>query len=301
METISSAIVENICSRGVKTILCSEELRDSNIIKKMQDDKRIHIISYQDARTVGYVGTGIAADGGKPVVIVCNEGDARSLAPAQTEAFYRQLPVMFLIIRRSVALNNTSPLNDISNYNYYITKTDSPIEVQRIMDSAFCQLLQQGKPVIQIFCELGDEDKALQNFQLQKRIDTVVDACGDNYYYVVSYDFFKSFKSKALNVYTMKNTESSIGYLSYYLGTLLSESGNGIAVITEDEFLLDINTLGSRHYPDNTCVIVMCKSKQDMCYRCADAFGMNIVVADIEQLVLQKRIFHRTVILLNGE
>lgn len=301
METISSVIAESICHRGIKTILCNETLRDSAFIRKLQNEKGLCILVYQDARTVGYVGTGIAADSREPVVILCNEGDARSLAPAQTEAFYRQLPVMFLIVRKSVALNNASPMKDISNYNYYITRSDDSIEVQKTMDDAFNQLLQQDKPVVQVFCELENGDSVPQNCRFQEWIDKLVETYGDNFHYVVSNEVFKAFKAKAINVYTMKNTESFVGYVSYYLGTLLPDSGNGIAFITEEEFLLDINTLGSRHYPDNTCIIVMCKSKQDRCYRCAKAFGMNVVVAGVEQFLPHERTFHRTVVLLKGE
>ena len=57
----------------------------------------IETISVTDERSAGFVGLGIAQQTGKPVVLVCTSGTAaQNFAPAVTEAFYQQVPLIVL-------------------------------------------------------------------------------------------------------------------------------------------------------------------------------------------------------------
>ena len=57
----------------------------------------IETISVTDERSAGFVGLGIAQQTGKPVVLVCTSGTAaQNFAPAVTEAFYQQVPLIIL-------------------------------------------------------------------------------------------------------------------------------------------------------------------------------------------------------------
>ena len=61
----------------------------------------IETISVTDERSAGFVGLGLAQQSGKPVVLVCTSGTAaQNFAPAVTEAFYQQVPLIILTADR---------------------------------------------------------------------------------------------------------------------------------------------------------------------------------------------------------
>ena len=61
----------------------------------------IETISVTDERSAGFVGLGLAQQSGKPVVLVCTSGTAaQNFAPAVTEAFYQQVPLIVLTADR---------------------------------------------------------------------------------------------------------------------------------------------------------------------------------------------------------
>ena len=61
----------------------------------------IETISVTDERSAGFVGLGLAQQSGKPVVLVCTSGTAAlNFAPAVTEAYYQQVPLIILTADR---------------------------------------------------------------------------------------------------------------------------------------------------------------------------------------------------------
>jgi 2-succinyl-5-enolpyruvyl-6-hydroxy-3-cyclohexene-1-carboxylate synthase len=61
----------------------------------------IETISVTDERSAGFVGLGMAQQSGKPVVLVCTSGTAAlNFAPAVTEAFYQNVPLIVLTADR---------------------------------------------------------------------------------------------------------------------------------------------------------------------------------------------------------
>ena len=58
-------------------------------------DSWFEVCTALDERSAGYIACGIAAETGEPVVLSCSGPNvSRSICPALTEAFYRQLPVL---------------------------------------------------------------------------------------------------------------------------------------------------------------------------------------------------------------
>jgi 2-succinyl-5-enolpyruvyl-6-hydroxy-3-cyclohexene-1-carboxylate synthase len=63
--------------------------------------KKINTISVTDERSAGFIGLGIAQQSGSPVVLVCTSGTAgQNFAPAVTEAFYQNVPLIILTADR---------------------------------------------------------------------------------------------------------------------------------------------------------------------------------------------------------
>ena len=61
----------------------------------------IETISINDERSAGFVGLGLAQQSGKPVVLACTSGTAAlNFAPAVTEAFYQNVPLIVLTADR---------------------------------------------------------------------------------------------------------------------------------------------------------------------------------------------------------
>ena len=61
----------------------------------------IETISVTDERAAGFIGLGLAQQSGRPVVLVCTSGTAaQNFAPAVTEAFYQQVPLIVLTADR---------------------------------------------------------------------------------------------------------------------------------------------------------------------------------------------------------
>jgi len=62
---------------------------------------KVKTISITDERSAGFVGLGLAQQSEKPVVLVCTSGTAgQNFAPAITEAFYQQVPLIALTADR---------------------------------------------------------------------------------------------------------------------------------------------------------------------------------------------------------
>ena len=61
----------------------------------------IETISITDERSAGFIGLGLAQQSGKPVVLVCTSGTAaQNFAPAVTEAYYQNVPLIVLTADR---------------------------------------------------------------------------------------------------------------------------------------------------------------------------------------------------------
>jgi len=81
----------------------------------------IETISVTDERSAGFVGLGIAQQTGKPVVLVCTSGTAaQNFAPAVTEAFYQQVPLIVLTGDRPPELIDQWDGQTIRQKNLYI-------------------------------------------------------------------------------------------------------------------------------------------------------------------------------------
>ncbi len=94
-------LVELCARKGVRKAVLSPGLRCAPLIIGFSKHPGIETISVTDERSAGFVGLGLAQQSGEPVVLVCTSGTAaQNFAPAVTEAFYQNVPLIVLTADR---------------------------------------------------------------------------------------------------------------------------------------------------------------------------------------------------------
>ena len=88
-------------SFGVRTAVVCPGSRCAPLLLAFANHPDIETISVTDERSAGFVAFGIAEQSQTPVVLICTSGTAaQNLAPAVTEAFYQQVPLLVLTADR---------------------------------------------------------------------------------------------------------------------------------------------------------------------------------------------------------
>jgi len=92
----------NLCVEyGVEKAIVCPGSRCAPLLIGFGRHSNIEAISITDERSAGFVGLGLAEATGKPVVLVCTSGTAaQNFAPAVTEAYYQQVPLIVLTADR---------------------------------------------------------------------------------------------------------------------------------------------------------------------------------------------------------
>jgi 2-succinyl-5-enolpyruvyl-6-hydroxy-3-cyclohexene-1-carboxylate synthase len=86
---------------GVEKAVVSPGSRCAPLLIGFGKYSDIETISVTDERSAGFIGLGLAQQSGKPIVLVCTSGTAtQNFAPAVTEAFYQQVPLIVLTADR---------------------------------------------------------------------------------------------------------------------------------------------------------------------------------------------------------
>ena len=87
--------------KGVRKAVMSPGFRCAPLLIGFSKHPKIITISVTDERSAGFVGLGLSQQSGEPVALVCTSGTAaQNFAPAVTEAFYQNVPLMVLTADR---------------------------------------------------------------------------------------------------------------------------------------------------------------------------------------------------------
>ena len=90
-------LVEVLAGQGVRNVVISPGSRNAPLIVAFAREKRIEKHVIVDERSAAFAAVGIAQSTGEPVAVVCTSGSAvLNYAPAASEAYYRQLPLIFV-------------------------------------------------------------------------------------------------------------------------------------------------------------------------------------------------------------
>jgi len=112
----------DICAQfGVRKAVVSPGSRCGPLLIGFGKHPTIETISITDERSAGFVGLGLAQQSGEPVVLVCTSGTAaQNYAPAVTEAYYQNVPLVVLTADRPPELIDQWDGQTIHQKNLFI-------------------------------------------------------------------------------------------------------------------------------------------------------------------------------------
>ncbi|MFQ6678816.1 MAG: 2-succinyl-5-enolpyruvyl-6-hydroxy-3-cyclohexene-1-carboxylic-acid synthase, partial [Fidelibacterota bacterium] len=94
-------LVEICAQKGIKKSILCPGSRCAPLLIGFGKHSKIKTFSVTDERSAGFVGLGLAQQSGEPVVLVCTSGTAAlNFAPAVTEAFYQNVPLIVMTADR---------------------------------------------------------------------------------------------------------------------------------------------------------------------------------------------------------
>lgn len=254
-------------------------------------DYKGEIISALDSRSAVYIATGIAAQNKEAVVVLLKSSNAsRSAFSGMTEAYYRNLPIILVTVGRE--LDYSVELNDVVNSHHVVSSLK---EIERISDLILPAHIELN------FQANKDDIKTSPIFEYLKGVLSAND------YLYTSQNFSFSaigFNCKVVNGGTKNCLE---GALSNVLGASLAKKRRRyIGVVTEDEFLHDMNALGNINVNDSLVYFVLCDHNNEIICNYAKSLGFNtssivtdeITKEDIKKVLENKK---KSLVVVYGE
>lgn len=282
MEELQKKLSEVHDMNKVRTIIYTADLENIPFVQECKS-KGENCISAVDARSAVYLATGICAQNQNKVAVCVDAGNAsRSAFSGMTEAFYRKLPVALITIGKK--LDYTRELNDVVVGHYTALNF---ADVQQLLDGEFpmhIELLTENTRHAKIECDA-----------LQMLLSSVLDE--DTYLYV----------SPGINKTEVQFTGKVVyggmsdcleGALANVLGASLARKRKKyVGLVSEDEFIHDINTIGNINMNDLVCYIVVSQERNKMILDCAVAMKFETCEVkidclksdEVKRMILSKR------------
>jgi|GEM_PF-6314075 len=248
MNNAKTTILKSLKSIGIKSVIKVSNLEIDYF------DNEFNVYSIEDARTAGYIATGMSVEAEEPVFIaVGNDNDFRSLASAATEAFYRNIPVLVGVFKlNETSLNFEKDFRDTYKVIEHCT-VESDIE-EKIMNFRNHDLTLPGLVVFDLESENNNNDNIIID-------QNILDEYDESDFVLISHNiqYTPNLISK---IYINDGAGGLDGTISILLGASLSGKYNKYAcVITESEMMHDLNSLGNRHFPTNITIFVKSEGK----------------------------------------
>lgn len=267
---------------SVTTLIYTEDLENISFIQKCKS-KGVNCISIVDARSAVYVATGISAQNQSKVVVCVNASNAsRSAFSGMTEAFYRKLSVALITVGKK--LDYTKILNDVVVGHYIALNCED----------AEYDLLNGKFPMhIELLAENLEHEKNECN-ALQLLLSSIL--AEDTYLYISPAIKKSEVQYKGKVVYGGM-PDCYEGAMANVLGaSLVRKRKKYIGLISEDEFIHDINTLGNINMNDLICYIVVSRKKNKMILDYAMVMKFEtyevksdyLKIDDVKRLILSK-------------
>ncbi len=229
----SCGIKDVVISSSLKPILCEDIFSNS--------------IYSEDVRSMMYIATGIACETRGLVATICKgTNESRSAYSGLTEAYYKKLPILFITIGNQ--LDYTTELNDCCVRHY--------CGIDNI-DKAIKNLKGYSLPV-HVSIEIDETIKELNDLATNT-VEILRKTLKDNHYLFIGQSIKASLSGFSCKVVADKCCEGIDGCLSNVLGASLTRKRERyIGLVSEEEFLHDINVLGNIHSNDLLLYIVIC-------------------------------------------
>ena len=255
------------------TLVYTTDLDNSSFIIECKK-KGVKCIPTIDARSAVYMATGICAQNQSKVAVCVDSGNSsRSAFSGMTEAFYRKLPVALITIGKK--LDYTKELNDVVVEHY---TAQNYVDIQRLMNRE-----------LPIHIELFDEEqkqKKIECDSLQQILSSVLD---ENTYLYVSQGIQKSRVQYKGKVVYGGMPDCYDGALANILGASLAKKHKKyIGLVSEKEFIHDINTLGNINMNELICYIVIENKRNKLIVDSAAAMKFEVFETKFEDLTPEK-------------
>jgi hypothetical protein len=266
-------IIQSLKQLRTKFIVYSNAIEDMCLIQ----DLKIHMFKCLpaiDPRSALYYATGIAAQNQEPVVCIVNSSnESRSVFSGMTEAYYRKLPIILITIGRE--LDYSTELGDVVSNHFVVSENDD-----------LSVILKNDFPIhIELQTNCLEFDK-IECSELQHVLGQILD---DDYYLLISdgielieTDFkCKIVKNRMHNCYE--------GALANVLGASLARIRKRyIGLVSKNEFLHDINTLGNININDRLLFIVVTDSFDQAIDRYSCSLGFETMIVECDHEIIEK-------------
>ena len=251
------------------TIIYTIDLEKTPFILECKKNGK-NCISAIDARSAVYMATGICAQNQCKVAVCVDAGNAsRSAFSGMTEAFYRKLPVALITIGRK--LDYTKELNDVVAGHYTVQNYTDAFD---LMDKEF-----------PMHIELTAEASKLRKIECDKLQQILSSALGENEYLYISQGVNKADCNYVGKVVYGGMPGCYEGALANVLGASLAKRHKKyIGLVSEDELIHDLNTLGNININDLVSFIIVGNKKNDLIMDCATALQFEVSYAKESQI-----------------
>ena len=254
-------IIKSLLESSIKHLIYENEVEKSYFIENAKK-VGIECISVLDARSAVYFATGMSAQNKEVVVVCINSVNSRSAFSGMTEAFYRKLPVILVTLGNS--LDYSKELRD-AVVNHYVVLDDTDLS-----DVLMCEY--------PIHIEITDGINCIEKTDCNKLISMLTHVLNtDDYLYIsqkIDSDNQK-FECKTVRGGLMNSVD---GALSNVLGASLAGIRNRyIGLVSEVDFLHDMNALGNINMNDLILYFVITKKKNEAIYNYAKSLEFEVV------------------------
>lgn len=255
--------------RDLMTVVYTIDLESAPFILECKKNGK-NCISAIDARSAVYMATGICAQNQCKVAVCVDAGNAsRSAFSGMTEAFYRKLPVALITIGKK--LDYTRELNDVVEGHY---TAQNYTDVFGLMDKEF-----------PMHIELTAEASKLRKIECDKLQQILSSALGENEYLYISQGVKKADCNYAGKVVYGGMPGCYEGALANVLGaSLVKRHKKYIGLVSEDELIHDLNTLGNININDLVSFIIVGNKKNNLLMDCAAALQFEVIYAKESQI-----------------
>ena len=255
-------VIQKFKLENIKNIVISKELNNKVILSKFEQEY-FNIEEFLDSRSAGYAAAGICAEKRVPVVIITEKNhDSRNSYSSLTEAYYKNLPIIFLSINTGHSLNYVNELKDTTIITAFVDKN-------KPFDASVIDLCIEKSMPVHIVIE---ENVELPSNKMDISDDIAILKDETNYLYL-SNSFIVN---PTFNI--RKNAAGGCdGIISNILGASLSGNFKQyIGISTDEEFLHDLNALGNRFMNDSVSFLVYYFNRQNIIANYAQDLGFWI-------------------------
>lgn len=277
IEEYQLLLIKLLAQNGIKRMVYTSSVRNSFFVENAY--KSMDCYEYEDARSVAYIGTGMAAESNESVVI-CTNGDIeyRSFCSGLTEAFYRNLQIVAITISDHVKLDYSIEIKDTVKYHQRIS---GRMTEQEMMNCIYKVI--KGKKPCHLDIDLLENQECVETknkiatrnviSQALININWLADVIPENCTLFIGNCF--DFQQKQFKCVSSASIAGGYeGVLARVLGaSLCGGKERYIGLVTEKEFIHDINSLGNRCINNKVVYIVYTRQKKETVINYASALS----------------------------